>query len=111
MPDKPSALPSGAFAAPLGGSELWNVVAERASFRCQCSGLCGRTHGERCAWTLRHRRMFVAPRRPTGKPHVDAAAPLEDMALWCQDCLAAVMRELKRVAKSAPIPDDTPALF
>jgi hypothetical protein len=49
---------------PMTNADLWSAVMERAHYRCECSGQCGRRHtGGRCpnGDRARERLMAVSP--------------------------------------------------
>jgi anti-sigma regulatory factor (Ser/Thr protein kinase) len=99
---------------PEPGPEPWGVrwlaVMERAGWRCECSGQCGRA-GHRCA--AGHAPgypLHVIPAVPAG----DAAAavlPAEGLTALCAACRAGADRAARRAADAAaPEPDPLPGL-
>jgi hypothetical protein len=89
-------------AGPLVASSLWAAVMDRAGYRCQCAGECGRTHRKRAdrrcvAEHSAYCRLHAAPPEPVGYV-TDAALPVEALHAYCPECHAGVARAARRAA-------------
>ena len=109
---------------PLADDATWRAVVERAGYRCECRGECGRAHSAywarpgheaegRCLAEQGRAgvRLCVTPRAPVDQA---TAARLEAAELYalCQRCLAAVITRRAREARRArQVPDQQAQLF
>lgn len=71
----------------------WVSVVTGAGHRCQCGGVCGRSHdktGGRCDRGLDRAipdRLYAAPTNPQVPAEQAFRVPVEDLSAWCGGCL------------------------
>jgi hypothetical protein len=104
---------------PLIGQATWTEVMDRAGYRCQCSGQCGRPHTKnegRCPQSHGHymgRRdgahLIAAAKDYTPSVYDQVRTPVGDLMAWCASCHDGTRRAYQR--KVAAMPDETPSLF
>ena len=101
------------------GPTLVHVVTASGR-RCECTGVCGRSHaaaGGRCDRGHQHGlvpdRLYAAPRDPSVPAHQACWVPVESLAAWCGPCLDRARRlAVARSPQPADMPDslfDLPA--
>jgi hypothetical protein len=104
---------------PLIGQATWTQVMDRAGYRCQCSGQCGRPHAKsegRCPqshghYTGRHdnAHLMAAPKDYTPSTYEAARTPTGELMAWCTACHDGTRRAYQRAV--AVVPDETAPLF
>ena len=95
---------------PLVGAETWLAVMKRAEYRCQCAGICGRSHATtgHCCPRQHSDRHPLAAADPFGRPFAVAARLRPgDLVALCPDCHAGVLRR----ARADQPEDQTERLF
>lgn len=99
--------PGGEDLVPEPWGQRWLAVMERAGWRCECSGQCGRA-GHRCgSGHAPGYPLHVVPAVPAGDAAA-AALPACALVALCAGCRAGADRAAARAADSAAQPD---ALF
>jgi hypothetical protein len=88
--------------APIAAEAVWRPVMEAASWQCQCTGGCGRSHvkdGGRCKREHKPwQPLLAAPVNPTGKPHRDVTA---ELVARCSSCFDGHLKAAKAAARAA----------
>lgn len=89
--------------APIAAGTTWRPVMEKASYRCQCTGGCGRTHAKepdgRCPHEHKPYRLLVAaPVNLTGDPHRDMTG---EQVAYCPNCYDGRLSATRRAARAA----------
>lgn len=92
--------------APLAAADTWRPVVEAASFQCQCTGGCGKTHAKdpdhRCPKKHKPDCLLVASaKQPTDRPHLDMAA---EQVAYCPPCFDGHLRNWRREQKKIESP-------
>ena len=100
--------------APLLPTSTWVHVVTVAGHRCECGGVCGRTHEKTEGRCDRGRdravsdRLYAAPTDPQVPAAQAFRVPVEDLSAWCGGCLD---RSRRLAAARRPQPTDVPSLF
>jgi hypothetical protein len=79
------------FRPPLASARTWTAVMERAGWRCECRGQCGRPHSNRdgrCSYEHGGRHRLIAG---FGDPLVSESQwTAAQLMAWCPHCFDAV---------------------
>lgn len=106
------------MSAPITMTAQWATVMQRARYRCQCEGTCGRTHPTgRCPAEHDRRpaknrppvRLVAAPADPSADPLTATRLPANQLRAWCPTCHDSTARAARKATRTTD--PQTDALF